>query len=125
MSEKVQKVQEEHKSITLTIEIDGENKRFVTPKKINGTLFRVAASVEEDLNSGLSVLADLDSHLQFVCDVFGNQFSIDELESGVDSRDLLKIVFAMCYFVSGQVSLASELLLKNVDLSTQNDEKKT
>lgn len=117
-------VQEEHKPITLKIEIDGKIKSFVTPKRIPGVLWRQAALVAEEIETGEVLIADLDSHLQFVCDVFGNQFTIDELESGVDARDLVKVVYAVTIFVMGQVSIASEMLTKNVDISNL-DEKKT
>lgn len=119
-----EKLKEEHKSITLIIEIDGKEKRFVTPKKIPGGLWRVASMVAEEIESGEVLIADLDSHLQFVCDVFGNRFSIDELENGIDARDILKTVYAITIFVMGQVAIAAEMLTSNVDLS-EIDEKKT
>jgi len=119
-----EKVQAEHKSITLIIEINDKEKRFVSPKKIRGGLWREASVVATEIEDGEVLLADLDSHLQFVCEVFDNQFSIDELENGVDSRDLMKIVYAVTIFVMGQVSVAAEMLVSNVDLS-KLDEKKT
>ena len=117
-------VQEEHKSITLILDINDKEKTFVTPKKIPGGLWRQAALVAEEIESGNALIADLDSHLQFVCEVFGNQFSIDELEDGVDARDLMKTVYAVTIFVMGQVSMAAEMLTKNVDIGS-DDEKKT
>ncbi len=121
MSEKLQK---EHKPISIELEIDGKMEKFVTPKRIKGTLLKEAALISEDFESEVSVIADLDSYMQFVCDVFGGQFSLKEYEEGVDSRDLLKIVNACTYFVMGQVSIAAEMLMKNVDIG-ELDEKKT
>lgn len=121
MSEKVQK---EHKSISIELEIKGELQRFVTPKRITGTLFKEAALISEELTSELTNIADLDFYMQFVCDVFGGQFNLQEFEEGVDSRDLMLIVSACTYFVMGQVSIAAELLLRNVDLG-EIDEKKS
>lgn len=119
-----EKVQAEHKSLPLTVEIDGEEKRFVTPKKIKGGLWRQAALVAEEIESGEILIADLDSHLQFVCDVYGNQFDIGQLEDGIDARDIMKTIYAVTIFVMGQVSVASEMLTKNVDIG-EIDEKKT
>jgi|SRR5699024_911833 len=116
-------IQEEHKSLTLKVEIDGEEKRFVTPKKIPGILWRQAALIAEEIESKDVLVADLDSHLQFVCEVFGSQFSIDELENGVDARDLMKIVYAVTLCVMGQVSLAAEMLTKNVDIGAEDEKK--
>lgn len=119
-----EKIQEKHEPLTLTVEIDGKEKRFVTPNKINGGLWRQASLVAEEIEDGVILIADLDSHLQFVCDVFGNQFDIGQLEDGIDARDVVKTVYAVTIFVMGQVSIASEMLTKNVDLSNF-DEKKT
>ena len=117
------KVQAEHKSITLQIEIDEKEKLFVSPKKIPGGMWRQAALVAEEIEDGEVLVADLDSHLQFVCEVFGNRFTIDELENGVDARDLMKIVYAVTIFVMGQVAIAAEMLTSDVDLSTINEKK--
>ena len=119
-----EKVQAEHKSLTLKVEIDGKEKSFVTPKKIQGGLWRQAVLISEEIEDGEILLADLDSHLQFVCEVFGNQFDIEQLENGVDARDLMKIIYSYTIFVMGQVSVAAEMLVSNVDLS-ELDEKKT
>ena len=119
-----EKAQVEQRPISLLIEIDGKEKRFVTPKKIKGSLWRQAALVAEEIESGEVLIADLDSHLQFVCDVFGNQFDIGQLEDGIDARDIVKTIYAVTVFVMGQVSIASEMLMKNVDIG-EIDEKKS
>lgn len=119
-----EKTQVENKAISLVVEIDGKEKRFVTPKRIKGSLWRQAVLVSEEIESGEMLIADLDSHLQFVCDVFGNQFDIGQLEDGIDARDVVKTVYAVTIFVMGQVSVAAEMLMKNVDIG-EIDEKKT
>lgn len=119
-----EKVQAEHKNITLYLEIDGKEKAFVSPKRIKGSLWRQSALVAEEIEGGEILVADLDSHLQFVCEVFGNQFDIGQLEDGVDARDIVKIVYAVTIFVMGQVSIAAEMLTSNTDIS-EIDEKKT
>lgn len=118
------KLQAEHKSLTLVVEIEGKDQRFVSPKKIPGVLWRQAAMVAEEIESGEVLVSDLDSHLQFVCDVFGNQFSLDQLEDGVDARDLVKVVYAVTIFVMGQVSVAAEMLTSNVDIADINEKKR-
>lgn len=118
-----EEIRDKYKPFSLEIEVNGKEERFVTPKKIPGQLWREAAMVAEDIESGELLISDLDSHLQFVCDVFGNQFTITQLEEGVDARDLMNIVYATTFFVMGQVTLASEMLTKSVDMS-QIDEKK-
>ncbi|GGN59309.1 phage tail assembly chaperone G [Oceanobacillus indicireducens] len=114
----------EHKPISIELEIEGKMQRFVTPKRISGTLLKEAAMISEEINSGNVIVADLDSYMQFVCNVFGNQFTLQEFEEGSDSRDIMKTVNACTLFVMGQVSMAAEMLLKSVDLA-EVDEKKT
>lgn len=114
----------EHKPISIELEIDGKIQRFVTPKRISGTLLKEAGMISEDIASGVPTIADLDSYYQFVSDVFGNQFTLQQFEEGSDSRDIMKIVNACTYFVMGQVTMAAEMLLKDVDLPS-TDEKKT
>lgn len=116
-------VQEKHKPITLSLEIDEKERKFVTPTKIQGSLWREAAIIAEEIESGDTIIADLDSYIQFVCNVFGNKFTIDEFENGVDARDLIKIIYAVVIFVMGQVTVASEMLTKNVDLADNNEKK--
>ncbi|MFA1819003.1 phage tail assembly chaperone G [Virgibacillus oceani] len=120
-----EKVKEEHKPISIELEIDGKMQRFVTPKRISGTLLKEAGMISEEITSGIPTIADLDSYYQFVCDVFGNQFTLQQFEEGADSRDIMKTVNACTYFVMGQVTMAAEMLLKDVDLTANEDEKKT
>jgi len=114
----------DHKPLTLVLDIDGKEKRFVTPKSIKGSLWREAAVVAEEIEQQQLLIADLDSHMQFVCNVFGNQFTLSEFEEGIDARDLIKVIYASAIFVMGQVSVASEMLTSNTDLA-EIDEKKT
>lgn len=116
-------VQVEHKSISIVLEIDGNEKRFVTPKRVKGSLWREAALVAEEIENGELIVADLDSHMLFVCNVFDNQFTLNEFEDGIDARDLVKVIYATAIFVMGQVTLASDMLTKNVDIAEINEKK--
>lgn len=114
----------EHKPISIILEIDGKEKRFVTPKRVKGSLWREAAMVAEEIEQHEILIADLDSHMQFVCNVFDNQFTLAEFEEGIDARELIKVIYASAIFVMGQVSIAAEMLTKNTDLG-EITEKKT
>lgn len=116
--------QAEHKALTLILDIDGEQKRFVSPSKIKGSLWRQAATIGEEIESGIVELVDLDTYLQFICDVYNNQFDLATLEDGLDARDILKTIFAVTLLVMGQVSIASQMLTSNIDI-TELDEKKS
>lgn len=112
-----------HKPLTVVLEINSEEKRFVTPKRVKGSLWREAAMVTEEIEQHELIVADLDSHMQFVCNVFDNQFTLSEFEEGIDSRDLVKTIYSTALFVMGQVTLASEMLTRNVDISEIGEKK--
>lgn len=116
--------QQKHKPLTVILEIEEKEKRYVTPKRVKGSLWREAAMVAEEIEQHELLIADLDSHMQFVCNVFDNQFTLSEFEDGIDSRDLVKTIYAAAIFVMGQVSVASEMLTRNVDVA-EIDEKKS
>lgn len=113
-----------HAPFSLSLKVNGKQQRFVTPQDISGKLFRVAVQVSSEIEEGMDILIDLDSHLQFVCDVFGNQFGITELEEGIHPHDLMKTVYATTFYVMGQVTFAMEMLTKNVDIENIKDEAK-
>lgn len=113
----------EHRPISIELEINGQIERFVTPKRIKGVLLREASMILEEIDSGESLIADLDTYMQFVCDVFGNQFSIKEFEEGIDARDLMKTITSTCLFVMGQVTVASKMLSGTIDIGELNEKK--
>ena len=126
-------------SITIDLEIDGKIQKFVTPQRITGKLYKPAILISRELEpqstgefdehgnelfSEVDIISNLDSYMQFVCDVFGNQFTLSEFEEGVDSRDLIKIIYATTFFVVGQVGISAELLASSADLIENAEDSK-
>jgi hypothetical protein len=101
------------KSLSITLKIDGKDKRFVTPAFISGKLFRQASEIAEEIESANSEKFDLDKYLQFVCDAFGNKFDVNQLEEGLDARMMIKTIFAVVNYVIGNIEKASALLAQN------------
>jgi hypothetical protein len=99
------------KSLSIALKIEGEEKRFVTPSFIPGKLFRQASEITSEYE-GKTEATDfnLDAKMQFVCDAFGNQFTFDELENGIDSRNIIKTIYGTCNYVIGNIETASMLL---------------
>ncbi|MGG3798988.1 phage tail assembly chaperone G [Metabacillus fastidiosus] len=97
-------------SLTLVLKIEGQDKRFVSPSFIKGALFRQATKIASVIENTAEENFDLDTTLQFVCDVYGNQFDIDQLENGIDARTMMKTLYAVVNFVVGNVAQASALL---------------
>lgn len=100
-------------SLSITLKIDGKDKRFVTPAFIPGKLFRLASEIAEEIESGDSKKFDFDKYFQFVCDAFGNKFDVNQLEEGLDARMVIKTIFAVVNYVIGNIEQASALLAQD------------
>ncbi|MBM7598469.1 hypothetical protein JOC34_000826 [Virgibacillus halotolerans] len=109
-------------NFTIALKIEGKTKRFTTPASIKGGLFRQAVEVSQVIEKDEFDISNLDGYIQFVCEVFGEKFTIDQFENGVDARELLKTIYATTFFVLGQVSTATQMLAGDVD--TKADEGK-
>jgi hypothetical protein len=98
-------------SMTIVLIIENEEKRFVSPSFIPGKFFRKASEIADNFEGrDEDGKINLDNQMQFVCDVFGNQFDINQFENGIDSRKLLKTVYATVNYVIGNIEQASMLL---------------
>ena len=97
-------------TLTIKLNIDGEEKKFTTPQFIKGQLFRRAADIAELMENGEIGEQDLDALYSFVSDVFNNEFTIIEFEDGTDARDIIRTVYAVVNYVMGNVAQAAELL---------------
>ncbi|KNE19672.1 phage tail assembly chaperone G [Virgibacillus pantothenticus] len=98
------------KNVSITLKLDGKQKKFVTPNFIPGVLFRKAAECAEMVEQGELSGQDLDALVSFVCEVFNHKFTIEEFEEGTDSRLIGKTIYAVINYVMGNVTAASELL---------------
>lgn len=96
-------------SISLTLKIDGKDKKFVSPKFINGKLFRQASELA-DMYENKGIDFNWDEIFQFICDAFGNKFDVDQFEEGTDARRMIKTSYGVIQHVVGNVEQASRLL---------------
>lgn len=97
-------------NLTITLQIEGKEKKFISPSFVPGVLFRRAADNAELIEKSEVGEQDIDNLVAFVCDVYENKFTIEEFEEGTDARKLIKTVYAVVNFVMGNVSTASEML---------------
>lgn len=68
-----------------------QGKDIYVCNKITGFLFRTALRLKERQESeGISTYL-LDDMAQFVCDVFGNKFTVSELYKGLATEEILKV----------------------------------
>lgn len=99
----------------LKLRIDGEERTFSAPF-IPAKYYRKMLEFDQEIDYFNMTLEDYDKVVGFVCDVFGNQFTIDEFYEGIASHKLnetILIVFA--YVRSGEVPKVDD---------TKNDEGK-
>jgi hypothetical protein len=99
------------KSLSIVLKIEGEDKRFVSPAFISGKLFRQASEIASEFEGRTEAATpDTDRNIQFVCESFGDQFTFDQFENGIDSRKLLTTIYATVNYVIGNIEQASMLL---------------
>lgn len=68
-----------------------QGKDIYVCNKITGFMFRTALRLKErQEQEGISTYL-LDDMAQFVCNVFGNQFTISELYRGLETSEILKV----------------------------------
>ncbi|MCY8241812.1 phage tail assembly chaperone G [Bacillus haynesii] len=96
--------------ISINLRINGKNKKFVTPNFISGKLFREAAEITEDIESTDAERIFTAKQIEFVCDAFGNKFSVDEFENGIDARLVTRTIYGTANYVLGNIAEASQIL---------------
>ncbi|AYV19457.1 MULTISPECIES: phage tail assembly chaperone G [Bacillus] len=97
-------------ALSITLRLDGKDKKFVTPDHITGLLFRKAAKITDDFESQDSERLFTDEQIEFVCNTFGQKFTPDEFEEGIDSRLAGRTIFAAAQYVLGNIADATALL---------------
>lgn len=76
--------------MTIRIELNQGQDIYVCTK-VTGFLFRTALRLKERQESaGISTYL-LDDMAQFVCEVFGNRFTVSELYRGLETDEILKV----------------------------------
>ncbi|MED1742202.1 hypothetical protein P4U97_22360 [Bacillus swezeyi] len=96
--------------ISINLRINGKNKKFVTPNFISGKLFREAAEITEDIESTDADRLFTEKQIEFVCDAFGNKFTVDEFENGIDARLVTRTIYGTANYVLGNIAEASQIL---------------
>ncbi|WP_017797565.1 phage tail assembly chaperone G [Oceanobacillus kimchii] len=82
--------------------VDGENKRKESIYKIpfvSARHHRKLLEYEQTIDYTEMTLENTDELVGFVCDVFGNQFTIDEFYDGVPSHELVSVIGDVFFYV--------------------------
>lgn len=71
-------------AITLQLEMSGKEKTFVAPAP-KARMIRNAIEITEHLDEKKLTTADLDGMADFVVEVFGKKFTVDDLYDGIEA----------------------------------------
>lgn len=82
----------------LELNIDGEKKVFTTGF-VSGSFFRRLLEFDEKINYAEITLDETDELVGFVCEVFGNQFTIEEFYEGIPSHEVVSTISDVFVFV--------------------------
>lgn len=76
-------------------------KTYYTPPMLSGRLFRSSLEVAKEIDESKDDFSNLDKLLNFVAvEVYNNQFTVEELEEGIQPYELIKELQEQVFFVS-------------------------
>lgn len=84
--------------MNIELMIDRKKKTFQMPAFIPGRMIRRAVTLKQ-INFGTLEEAQIDELVQYVVNVYGDQFNIDEFYDGVDARKMMDVIVETIYFV--------------------------
>ncbi|MEY9096287.1 phage tail assembly chaperone G [Paenibacillus sp. RC84] len=93
----------------LTLKIKGADKIFVAPF-ISGLMLRRALELMKSNKINDLDAETLDELVQFVVDLYGGQFTVDELYAGVESTELVPVISNSISGVINKTNKATEPL---------------
>lgn len=68
------------------------NEKTYALKAVKSRILRKAIALKEDLDVSALKTTDLDKMMEFFCEAFGNQFTIDDVYDGLDANKLLPTI---------------------------------
>jgi hypothetical protein len=92
--------------MNIELMIEGKKKNFKLPSFIPGRMVRKAVSFTKMDLTNISE-EDLDDLVEFVANVYGDKFTIDDFYDGIDSREMLKVLgYTIEFIVNGTIDAA-------------------
>ena len=75
----------------ITLKINGKDKTY-TAGFISARMVRTTIAVSQDINFDSITPEELDKLMDYIVDLFGSQFTRDELYDGLASKDLIPTI---------------------------------
>ncbi|MDY7222089.1 phage tail assembly chaperone G [Halalkalibacterium halodurans] len=76
------------RKMEVTLVQDGEKKTYFSPDFISGRMMRRAMEIRKEMDLSFLGPEELDEVVDYLCEVFGNQFTRDQVYDGLDLDDL-------------------------------------
>lgn len=92
----------------INLKIEGKEKTF-SASFIKARMFRRALGFQNNFDFNNLSEEDLDKLVSFICELFENQFTIDELWDGLPVEELIPTITKALESVAGKVNEESEL----------------
>jgi|SRR5690554_808394 len=84
--------------MNLTLRVNGEEKIFSAPF-VSARYFRKLMEFDETIDYTDLDTKTTDKLVGFVCEVYGNQFTVDEFYDGIPSHELISTITSVFYYV--------------------------
>lgn len=96
----------------LTLLIDGKEKIFTTPF-VSARAYRKLLEYDQTIDYTDMGLDEYDEIVGFICDVFGNQFTIDDFYDGLPSYELNNVLLDVFAYIRTGETLKKDNDSKN------------
>ena len=94
------------------MQINLNNKTYIMPT-IKAKMLRKTLALNEKMDFNNLKVNDLDELVNFVTELFGNQFSIDDIYENVDSKELIPLLTQAIQSVVGETNKTLNQFPKN------------
>lgn len=79
------------KRLTIYLKINGKKKRFRAPEFVSSEAFFRVLKLKQDLEANEDFLIVYEQFFPLICEVFANQFTVDQIRKGVDAREVMNL----------------------------------
>ncbi|PLR79700.1 hypothetical protein CVD25_06500 [Bacillus canaveralius] len=97
------------KNLKIHLIIDGKKKKFKAPKFISGSVFQKTMELERVLDNIQDYNIVFEKLYPLICDVFGNQFTPEQLRKGVDIREIIPLANSVTDHVICHMQLSNKI----------------
>lgn len=96
-------------NLKIILPIDGEVMEFAAPAFISSSVFSKTLELEHDLENPQDYDVIFKKLYPLICDVFGNQFTPEQLQRGVDIRAIIPLAHEVIEHVIVQMQLTNKV----------------